>query len=284
MPPSPPSHGHSAVPVELSPDPVTRAPRRERRDGTDKAGQPCIIFDAIFNPDLCAKAAKDAELRRTIIEISLVRIEQATGFKLGRTIATPNIKSKGPIPPRTARIPAFWASRPSLVQEVNGPVTPMWSWSPTRDGCRIVIKVPDLPPRSTPVVVQLPGSAPTNPKLQMRRLPHPTRLLPQNEPSNPSHFAYPSTRALHETSTLDLEARRLIFSAGPRYQLDTPLLPPAGTKPVSDAKPVGGDKFLPTTVDPDSAIAEWSPKDQEILISIKWASVVEREREKARVV
>ncbi|KAG8736233.1 hypothetical protein FRC10_009547 [Ceratobasidium sp. 414] len=167
---SPSSHGQNAVPVQLSPDPAFCIKSRvlpdghklfvnichdsaipsadghvpvvlsERRDGADKAGQPCIIFDAIFNPDLCAKAAKDAELR----QISLVRVEQATGFKLSRTIATPNIKSKDPIPPRTARIPAFWASRPSLVQAIDGPTTPAWTWSPTRDGCRIVINVPDL--------------------------------------------------------------------------------------------------------------------------------------------
>ncbi|KAG8721366.1 hypothetical protein FRC09_007985, partial [Ceratobasidium sp. 395] len=195
-------------------------------------GQTCIIFDAIFNSELCTKAAKDAELRRTLIETSLVRIEQDTGFKLSRTIGTPNIKSKGPIPPRTARIPAFWASRPSLVQEVGGPSTPTWTWTPTREGCRIAINVPDM------------------------------------------------TKSLHETSTLDIEARRLIFTAGSRYHLDTPLLPAAGSKAAPDAKPVGGEKFLPTTVDPDSAVAEWSIKNKDIMIVIKWASVAARERDR----
>ncbi|KAG9093759.1 hypothetical protein FRC06_011391 [Ceratobasidium sp. 370] len=272
----PPSHGQNAVPVQLSPDPDFCIKSRALPDGHklfvnichDSAipsadghvpvvltGQPCIIFDAIFNPDLCAKAGKDAELRRTLIEISLVRVEQATGFKLSRTIATPNIKSKGPIPPRTARIPAFWASRPSLVQEIDGPTTPTWTWSPTRDGCRIVINVPDL------------------------------------------------TKPLHKASTLDIEARRLILTVGSRYHLDTPLLPPAGSKPAPDAKvssnsnedmfkgtylmravfkPVGGTKFLPTTVDPDSAVAEWSVRDKEIVVAIKWASVAAREREKGK--
>ncbi|KAG9087588.1 hypothetical protein FS749_002826 [Ceratobasidium sp. UAMH 11750] len=114
---SPSSHGQSAVPVQLSPDPAFCIKSRvlpdghklfvnichdsaipaadghvpvvlsERRDGTDKAGQPCIIFDAIFNPELCSKASKDADLRRTLIEISLVRIEQATGFKLSRSMS-----------------------------------------------------------------------------------------------------------------------------------------------------------------------------------------------------
>jgi hypothetical protein len=45
-------------------------------------------------------------------------------------------------------------------------------------------------------------------------------------------------------------------------------------------KPVGGTKFLPTTVDPDSAVAEWSVKDKEVVVTVKWASVAAREREK----
>jgi len=91
------------------------------------------------------------------------------------------------------------------------------------------------------------------------------------------------TKPLHESSSLDIEARRLIFIAGSRYHLDTPLLAPpaaAGSKPTLDTKPVGGTKFLPTTVDPDSAVAEWSVKDREVVIAIKWASVAARERDK----
>jgi hypothetical protein len=109
------------------------------------------------------------------------------------------------------------------------------------------------------------------------------------------------TKPLHQSSSLDIEARRLIFTAGSRYHLDTPLLPPpaaAGSKPTPDAKvsaqiwryrykpnapvvkPVGGTKFLPTTVDPDSAVAEWSVKDKEVAVAVKWASVAARERER----
>jgi hypothetical protein len=46
--------------------------------------------------------------------------------------------------------------------------------------------------------------------------------------------------------------------------------------------PVGGTTFLPTTVDPDSAVAEWNVKNKEIVITIKWASVVAREKEKEK--
>ncbi|CUA71548.1 hypothetical protein RSOLAG22IIIB_04667 [Rhizoctonia solani] len=204
----------------------------ERRDGADKAGQPCLIFDAIFNPTICSKAAKDPKLRGTLIEVALSRIEEKTGFTLSRTIATPNIKSKEAIPPRTARIPAFWVSAESTstarIQELKTTAVPVWTWSPTREGCRIVIQVPDL------------------------------------------------TKSLHASSTLDLESRRLIFTAGSRYHLDTPLLQPnQGAR-----APVGGTKFLPTTVDPDSAMAEWNVKDKELVVQIKWASVVAREKEK----
>ncbi|CAE6534778.1 unnamed protein product [Rhizoctonia solani] len=258
---SPPSHGQSAVPVELAPDPGFCVKTRvqpdghklfvnichhpaipsaeghlplilsERRDGADKAGQPCMIFDVIFNPTICSKAAKDAKLRGTLIDVALSRIEEKTGFTLSRSIATPNIKSKEAIPPRTARIPAFWASEsPSTarIQELDAIAVPSWSWSPTREGCRIVVQVPDL------------------------------------------------TKALHKSSTLDLESRRLVFTAGSRYHLDTPLLPPnQGT-----GVPVGGTKFLPTTVDPDSAVAEWDVKNKELVVQIKWASVVAREKER----
>ncbi|KAL5637542.1 hypothetical protein ACGC1H_004083 [Rhizoctonia solani] len=175
---SPPSsHGQSAVPVELTPDPGFCVKTRvqpdghklfvnichhpaipsaeghlplvlsERRDGTDKAGQPSIIFDVIFNPTICSKAAKDPKLRDTLIEAALSRIEEKTGFTLSRTIATPNIKSKEAIPPRIARIPAFWASAEDAssarIKELDNAV-PSWTWSPTREGCRIVVQVPDL--------------------------------------------------------------------------------------------------------------------------------------------
>ncbi|KAF8741297.1 pre-RNA processing PIH1/Nop17, partial [Rhizoctonia solani] len=261
---SPPSHGQNAVPVELTPDPGFCVKTRvqpdghklfvnichhpaipsaeghlplvlsERRDGSDKAGQPCIIFDAIFNPTVCSKAAKDTKLRGTLIDVALSRIEEKTGLTLSRSIATPNIKSKGAIPPRTARIPAFWASSENIstarIQELGAPAVPSWNWSPTREGCRIVIHVPEL------------------------------------------------TKSLHASTTLDIEARRLIFTAGPRYHLDTPLLPPKqGT-----GAPVGGTKFLPTTVDPDSAVAEWNVKKNELVVQIKWASVVAREKEKEK--
>ncbi|CAE6442798.1 unnamed protein product [Rhizoctonia solani] len=174
----PPSHGQNAVPVELAPDPGFCVKTRvlpdghklfvnichhpaipsaeghlplvlsERRDGSDKAGQPCMIFDAIFNPTISSKAAKDPKLRDTLIEVALSRIEEKTGLTFSRTITTPNIKSKGAIPPRTARIPAFWASAESAstarIQELGTTAVPSWTWSPTREGCRIVIQVPDL--------------------------------------------------------------------------------------------------------------------------------------------
>ncbi|KAJ1300667.1 hypothetical protein OPQ81_002315 [Rhizoctonia solani] len=258
-----PSHGQSAVPVELAPDPGFCIKTRvqpdghklfvnichhpaipsaeghlplvlsERRDGTDKAGQPCIIFDAIFNPTTCSKAAKDAKLRGTLIEVALSRIEEKTGFTLSRSITTPNIKAKGAIPPRTVRIPSFWVSTSenastARIQELDASAVPSWTWSPTREGCRIVIQVPDL------------------------------------------------TKSLYESTTLDLEARRLILTVGSRYHLDTPLLPPnQGTR-----VPTGGTKFLPTTIDPDSAVAEWDVKNKELVVQIKWASVVAREKEK----
>ncbi|CAE6513462.1 unnamed protein product [Rhizoctonia solani] len=258
---SPPSHGQNAVPVELAPDPGFCVKTRvepdghklfvnichhpaipsaeghlplvlsERRDGTDKAGQPCMIFDVIFNPTVCSKAAKDAKLRGTLIDTALSRIEEKTGFTLSRSIATPNIKSKGAIPSRTVKIPAFWAASENVstarIQELDTTAVPSWTWSPTREGCRIVIQVPDL------------------------------------------------TKSLYKSSALDLEARRLIFTAGSRYHLDTALLPNQGAR-----APIGGTKFLPTTVDPDSAVAQWDVKNKELVVQIKWASVVAREKEK----
>lgn len=135
------------------------------------------MYDAVFNPDLCRSAAKDPSLRTTLIGIYCsammskvstyaAQISRYLASKRLRTlrsvvvrtlvrysilnliaildVSTPNIKSKGPIPPRTARIPAFWASRPPPVQEIDTPTVPTWTWLPTREGCRIVLQVPDL--------------------------------------------------------------------------------------------------------------------------------------------
>lgn len=93
-------------------------------------------------------------------DVALSRIEEVAGFTLSRSMCpvttlipifirftgftTPNIKSKGAIPPKAARIPAFWASAHPSVREPKSPSVPTWSWSPTRDGCRIVIQVPEL--------------------------------------------------------------------------------------------------------------------------------------------
>ena len=37
---------------------------------------------------------------------------------------------------------------------------------------------------------------------------------------------------------------------------------------------------MPTIVDPDSAVAEWSVEKKELTIALKWASVAAKEREK----
>ncbi|ELU37522.1 PIH1 domain-containing protein [Rhizoctonia solani AG-1 IA] len=319
---SPPSHGQNAVPVELTPDPGFCVKTRvqpdghklfvnichhpaipsaeghlplvlsERRDGSDKGepGQPCIIFDAIFNPTVCSKAAKDTKLRGTLI----VDVRTTNTFDpapslvitphVHPAIATPNIKSKGAIPPRTARIPAFWASSENIstarIQELGAPAVPSWNWSPTREGCRIVIHVPELvsssitlplgrSPRRGLLIIPLTTGNYRLDWLGLGPWPVIAQLVLPIRP-------WTNRRAFYRW--LYNQARRLIFTAGPRYHLDTPLLPPKqGT-----GAPVGGTKFLPTTVDPDSAVAEWNVKKNELVVQIKWASVVAREKEKEK--
>ncbi|KAF5325404.1 hypothetical protein D9619_009678 [Psilocybe cf. subviscida] len=83
--------------------PAILSPLREDRD---KAGNPSLVFDCIYNTTVKARVSGNEEYKAFIVELALQRIEGQTGLILSREIRTPNIASKGKLLPRTATIPA----------------------------------------------------------------------------------------------------------------------------------------------------------------------------------
>ncbi|KAF8154081.1 pre-RNA processing PIH1/Nop17-domain-containing protein [Crassisporium funariophilum] len=110
-------------PPEGSEDAVQRAMRGEEVDGRnaegwyvpvivsngrhekDKAGNPSLVFDCIYNTTIKSRTLYDPEFKIFLVELALQRIEAQTSLTLSREIATPNITSKGKLLPRTVHLP-----------------------------------------------------------------------------------------------------------------------------------------------------------------------------------
>ncbi|KAI0063296.1 hypothetical protein BV25DRAFT_1802318 [Artomyces pyxidatus] len=144
------------------------------RQDADKAGKPSLVFDSIFHSSLKSRALKNPEFKTFLIELALQRIEAQSSLQLSRTLGTPNIASKGPLPPRTVSIPTTLfpaghaqhvAPAKKLIEEVQpappksilkseAPLeTPAWTWA--HDGARIqlTIQVPKLTRADLPSAV-----------------------------------------------------------------------------------------------------------------------------------
>ncbi|KAF8171301.1 pre-RNA processing PIH1/Nop17-domain-containing protein [Pholiota molesta] len=76
------------------------------REDTDKAGNPSLVFDCVYNTTIKARTLHNPEFRTFLIELSIQRIEAQAGLILSRDIRTPNISSKGKLGPRTVEVPA----------------------------------------------------------------------------------------------------------------------------------------------------------------------------------
>ncbi|KAH7882130.1 pre-RNA processing PIH1/Nop17-domain-containing protein [Phlebopus sp. FC_14] len=225
----------------------------DARQDSDKAGQPAVVFDCVFNPSIKSRTLKDAEFKAFIIELAFQRIEAETSLVLSRQIGTPNIASKGKLPARQVRVPASLypteqdrrptststpATQPKLIQEIDNrvistpnrnkphppsssgrPQIPAWSW--TEDESRICI------------VIQVPGM----------------------------------THAVIPESTLDLERKRVILHIPSLYELDIDL-------EASDAELTSRfgsvDRVLELKrrreLDVDDARAEWRVADRAIVL------------------
>ncbi|KAH7924449.1 hypothetical protein BV22DRAFT_1066784 [Leucogyrophana mollusca] len=266
VPPPPPGSEDAIHKAMLGDDPDESNPDgwfvpvvvSDGRPDTDKAGQPSVVFDCIFNSSIKSRTLKDPEFKTFIIELALQRVEARTSITLSRQIGTPNIASKGKPETRQVLVPTvlYPQGHPkhrdttSLIQEIppgsttatakpevadapkgvlkkatvssSTPQTPSWSWTKIQSKIRIVIDVPGL-----------------------------------------THAAIP-------ISTLDIEPRRVILHIPALYELDITLDASDAELVATFAKCGAGDAALSLKrmrdLEVDTAKAEWRVADKTIII------------------
>ncbi|KAF8169812.1 pre-RNA processing PIH1/Nop17-domain-containing protein [Pholiota molesta] len=98
--------------------PAVVSPAREDKD---KAGNPSLVFDCIYNTTIKARTLHNPEFKTFLIELSIQRIEAQAGLILSRDIRTPNISSKGKLGPRTVEVPPHKTKIQPPSMEVNLP-------------------------------------------------------------------------------------------------------------------------------------------------------------------
>ncbi|KAI0759087.1 pre-RNA processing PIH1/Nop17-domain-containing protein [Fomes fomentarius] len=199
----------SFVPVILS-DP---------RLDTDKAGKPSAVFDAIFNSSLKSRTLRSPEFKTYLIELTFQRIEAQYGLLLSRQIGTPNILSKGKLQPRSVLIPTslYTSDQTSTIIPSEPTRKPLIEELPA-SASTTRTKAPAAPPKgilkntstSTPSADASapPAQSPQThiPELSWSRTDGGRRLRIALSVPHLTRSAIPNT-------TLDIEARRLIFSA-----------------------------------------------------------------------
>ncbi|KAF8797745.1 hypothetical protein BYT27DRAFT_7204157 [Phlegmacium glaucopus] len=223
------------------------------RQDTDKSGKPSIVFDCIYNPTVKSRTLRDPDFKLFIVELALQRIESQSGLNLSREIATPNIASKGKLLPRSVHIPA------STMAAFTGAQTPAPSSTSFPDigvGKATNGKAPliqdisqtngsndtSTEPTSKKSAGKPSGSLPglrgimKNSSSTVSKLPPPQNFNP-NAPLDWSWTKEDSgrlriqvnvpalTRALVQSSSLDMEPRRLTLSIPTRRTLDIDLTP-----------------------------------------------------------
>ncbi|KAJ3566724.1 hypothetical protein NP233_g6825 [Leucocoprinus birnbaumii] len=85
---------------------VVSHPREEK----DKAGNPSLVFDCVYNSTVKSRALRDSDFKIFLVELALQRIEAQTALTLSRQIGTPNISAKGKLEPRRVWVPAWLAT------------------------------------------------------------------------------------------------------------------------------------------------------------------------------
>ncbi|EIW76710.1 hypothetical protein CONPUDRAFT_139435, partial [Coniophora puteana RWD-64-598 SS2] len=252
--------GHNAdqdwfVPVVVS-DP---------HEDKDKAGQPSLVFDAVFNSSLKSRSLKDPQFKTFLIELAFQRIEAQTGLQLSRQISTPNIASKGKPLARQIQVPAalFPPGHPNhrkendLIQEVTVPPVVR---STASQSLKSALKKPASTPASDASSnVNATGSA----SLQ-------TPSFTWSPSGNQIRIAISVprlTRALVASATLDLEPRRILLHIPETYALDLNLDAPdatLGNQPSSAESALSLKRARDFAV--DTAKAEWRIADKALVI------------------
>ncbi|KAI0830199.1 pre-RNA processing PIH1/Nop17-domain-containing protein [Trametes gibbosa] len=236
----------------------------EPRIDKDKAGKPAAVFDCIFSASLKPRALRSPEFKTFLIELAFQRIEVQFGVQLSRQIGTPNIASKGKLASRSVLVPTALltptaapspedgaALRKPLIEEVDVPPSASGAGStaiPSASRPKGILKTqdPPAPPAPHASVPALSWSKTDDGELRIT-------------------LAVPGlTRASIPHTTLDLEPRRLIFTAHPAYSLDLDLsLPDAQIEKVFAAHETEKSARQALTLkreralDVDGARAEW---------------------------
>ncbi|KAI0324895.1 hypothetical protein GY45DRAFT_318408 [Cubamyces sp. BRFM 1775] len=222
----------------------------EPRQDKDKAGKPSVVFDCIFNSSLKSRSLRSPEFKTFLIELSFQRIEAQWGLQLSRQIGTPNIASKGKLPPRSVLVPtallapalspssSSTASAAIATAEPNAAVAAV-TLNPvdgTRSNAPGKPLIEELGDASTPA----PKASTANPPKGILKTGAPSSTLASSPASRIPDLSWSRTddgrlrivlsvpqltRESIPNTTLDLEPRRLIFS--------TPPSPPSPSTPSS---------------------------------------------------
>ncbi|PCH43069.1 hypothetical protein WOLCODRAFT_121465 [Wolfiporia cocos MD-104 SS10] len=224
------------VPVVLS----------EPRETADKAGRPAVVFDAVCNSSLKHRTAADPAFRTFLTELALQRLESTyPPLSLDRRIGTPNLRSKGPLMPRTVRVPASLfpdgatlGTDPSkgggrkLVEELHG----------EGDG-----------KKSLKGILKKPAA-------KEQTLPSPKYTWAQADGKSCLRVQVPGmTREHISSATLDVEPRCILLHAPPLYALDVRL---------EDARPPGAQNGDTREFDVEAARAEWRVQEGMLVVYV----------------
>ncbi|TCD62243.1 hypothetical protein EIP91_007139 [Steccherinum ochraceum] len=245
----------------------------EPRQDIDKAGNPSIVFDCVYNTSLKSRALRDADFRAFLNELSLQRIERQTtassvpspsspnGLLLSRDIKTPNIASKGKLLKRTVLVPRQLSSvaaegESRLVEEVSGVVGSEKGRKGGKEEKQAptpkkgILKTAKAKP-GIEDVTRSPSPKPTPAK-------QPTYTWTQESGKRCLVVDVPDlTRAAHAASTLDVEPGRVVFEAAGLYALDLDL---GGGKGQEGEGKKGGE------FDVEGARAEWRVREGRLVV------------------
>ncbi|KAJ7222467.1 pre-RNA processing PIH1/Nop17-domain-containing protein [Mycena pura] len=181
----------------------------EAKQDTDKAGNPSLVFDCIYNSTIRARTLRDPLFKTFIQELALQRIEAQSSLVLSRRISIPNIASKGKLLPRTVLIPSSLGLAPKkpLIEEIDATAGPT---TVSVDNVK-----PDVPTKGI-LKSPTPGAPPSTAS-------RPTWSWSKAESDGAIEItiALPYlTHALVPQTILDLESRRLVLSVPSRPPLD----------------------------------------------------------------
>ncbi|KAL4077698.1 pre-RNA processing PIH1/Nop17-domain-containing protein [Scleroderma citrinum] len=224
----------------------------DARQERDKAGQPALVFDAIFNPSIKSRTLRDPDFKSFVIELACQRIEAQTTIVLSRQIGTPNIASKGKPQPRQILVPAslYPAGHPNysaptkLIQEIAS--RPASQLTPTS-----ILKQPQP---STNAVSRVPSWSWKEEDSELLVVIHVPML----------------THAVIPHSTLDIESQRILFCAPSLYSLDINLgasdAELTATFSQTDSAMQAVTLKRKRHLDVDNAKAEWRVADKTLIL------------------